>query len=49
MKNKMLKVEKGYWTHASERRKKKKSATGDELNIGVKEIYQTESRGTEKR
>lgn len=31
------------------RGEKKKSATGDALNIGVKEIYQTESRGTEKR
>lgn len=30
-------------------RGEKKSATGDELNIGVKEIYQTESGGTEKR
>lgn len=31
------------------RGEKKKSATGDALNFGVKEIYQTESRGTEKR
>lgn len=30
-------------------RGEKKSATGDALNFGVKEIYQTESRGTEKR